>query len=145
MFIQTSTTAHELQKWEPAGRIGNFGNYFNGLAKSRHVLRSFWIYWMSVICIAKLWNTAFCPRSVWYLMVLFHLRCYVYKVWKAGLHVPRLVRFCKVLKLVERTKFGLVCFPGLMYCDQELLWLLNVIEDDCTLFFGCTYQAIKSM
>ena len=22
-------------------------------------------YWMSAICIAKLWNTAFCPRSVW--------------------------------------------------------------------------------
>ena len=22
-------------------------------------------YWMSTICIAKLWNTAFCPKSVW--------------------------------------------------------------------------------
>ena len=22
-------------------------------------------YWMSAICISKLWNTAFCPRSVW--------------------------------------------------------------------------------
>ena len=47
----------------------------------------------------------------------------------------RLVRFCKALKLVERTKFGLICFAGLIYCDQELLWLLNVIEDDCY-FFG---------
>ena len=39
-------------------------------------------------------------------------------------------------KLVERTKFGLICFPricfpGLIYCDQEPLWNLNVIEDDC--------------
>ena len=47
-----------------------------------------------------------------------------------------LARFCKVnYKLVERKKFGLmcfprICFPGLIYCDQEPLWLLNVIEDD---------------
>ena len=40
MFIQTSTTVHELQKREPAGRIGDFGNYFNGSAKSPRVLRS---------------------------------------------------------------------------------------------------------
>ena len=25
-------------------------------------------------------------------------------------------------------------FPGLIYGDQEPLWLLNVIEDDCQLF-----------
>ena len=24
-----------------------------------------------------------------------------------------------------------ICFPGLIYCDQEPLWTLNVIEDDC--------------
>ena len=41
--FKQSTTAHELQKWEPAGRIGDFGNYFNGLAKSPGVLRSSWI------------------------------------------------------------------------------------------------------
>ena len=44
------------------------------------------------------------------------------------------------LDFVEETcrtqKFGLICFPsirfpGLIYCDQEPLWLLNVIEDDC--------------
>ena len=44
-----------------------------------------------------------------------------------------LARLCK---LVERKKFGLICFlricfPGLIYCDREPLWLLNVIEDDC--------------
>ena len=48
-----------------------------------------------------------------------------------------LARFCKInCKLVERKKLGLICFPricfpGLIYCDQEPLWLLNVIEDDC--------------
>ena len=32
-----------LQKWEPAGRIGDFGHFFNGLAKSPRELRSSWI------------------------------------------------------------------------------------------------------
>ena len=32
-----------LQKWEPAGRICDFGNFFNSLAKSPRVLRSSWI------------------------------------------------------------------------------------------------------
>ena len=42
-----------------------------------------------------------------------------------------MARFCK---LAEGKKFGLICFPricfplGLIYCDQEPLWLLNVIE-----------------
>ena len=34
MFIQTLATAGTAQKWEMAGRIGYFGNFFNGLAKS---------------------------------------------------------------------------------------------------------------
>ena len=48
-----------------------------------------------------------------------------------------LARFCKInCKLVEHKKFGLICFPricfpGLIFCDQQPLWLLNVIEDDC--------------
>ena len=49
-----------------------------------------------------------------------------------------LARFCKInCKLVKRKKLGLIgspriCFPGLIYCDQEtFLWLLNVIKDDC--------------
>ena len=29
------------QKWEPAGRIGDFGNFLNGFAKSLRVLRTF--------------------------------------------------------------------------------------------------------
>ena len=55
-----------LQKWEPAGRIRDFGNVFNGLAKSPRVLRSSWIlnecnfsckivkYWiLSEVCMIK--------------------------------------------------------------------------------------------
>ena len=46
-----------------------------------------------------------------------------------------LARICKV-NLSNAKKFGLICFPricfrGLIYCDQEPLWLLNVIGDVC--------------
>ena len=52
-------------------------------------------------------------------------------------HPELLARNCK---LVERKKFGLICFPRicfprLIYCDQEPLLLLNVTED---YFSGCT-------
>ena len=72
MLERNSINAHSktrpqltLQKWESAGRIGNFGNFLDGLAKSQRVLRSSWIVneYNLYICIAKLWNTAFCPRS----------------------------------------------------------------------------------
>ena len=41
-------------------------------------------------------------------------------------HPDLLARICK---LVERKTFGLICFPRLIYCDQEPLLLLNVTED----------------
>ena len=41
-------------------------------------------------------------------------------------HLDLLARICK---LVESKKFGLICFPCLICCDQELLLLLNVTED----------------
>ena len=34
-----------------------------------------------------------------------------------------------ICKLVERKKFGLICFPRLIYCDQEASLLLKVTED----------------
>ena len=58
-----------------------------------------------------------------------------------------LARFCKInCKLVELKKLGLICFPricfpGLIYCEQEpFLWLLNVIEDDCYFWGVQGYQ-----
>ena len=38
---------------------------------------------------------------------------------------------------------GRICFPGLIYCDQEPLWLLTL--QSRLLLFGCTYKAIKSI
>ena len=40
MFVQTPATARTAKNGEPAGRICDFGNFFNGLAKSPRVLRS---------------------------------------------------------------------------------------------------------
>ena len=38
---------------------------------------------------------------------------------------------CRTQKTFGLICFPRICFPGLIYCDQEPLWLLNVIEDDC--------------
>ena len=50
MLERNSINAHSktrpqltLEKWESAGRIGDLGNFLNGLAKSPRVLRSSWI------------------------------------------------------------------------------------------------------
>ena len=43
MFVQAHSLQLALQKWEPAGRICDFGIFFNGLAKSPRVVRSSWI------------------------------------------------------------------------------------------------------
>ena len=47
---------------------------------------------------------------------------------------PDLLEKIGKVNLSNAKKFGLLCFPricfrGLIYCDQEQLWLLNVIED----------------
>ena len=61
----------------------------------------------------------------------------MYKKYKRLVYTPSdlLARICKV-NLSNAKKCGLICFPricfrGLIYYDQEPLWLLNVIEDVC--------------
>ena len=48
--------------------------------------------------------------------------------------------FARICKLVDRKKFGLICFPCFMYCDQEPLLLLNLTIH----LFGRTYKAIST-
>ena len=74
----------------------------------------------------------------------------MYTKYKRLVYTPPdlLARICKV-NLSNAKNFGLICFPrvcfrGLIYCGQEPLWLLNVIEDVCY-FLGCTYKTINSM
>ena len=52
-------------------------------------------------------------------------------------HLDLLARICK---LVDRKKFGLICFPRLIYCEQEPLLLLNLNVHLCE----CTYKAIST-
>ena len=61
----------------------------------------------------------------------------MYKKYKRLVYTPSdlLARICKV-NLSNAKKCGLICFPriyfrGLIYRDQEPLWLLNVIEGVC--------------
>ena len=61
MLERNSINAHSktrpqltLQKWESAGRIGNFGNFLDGLAKSQRVLsillNSEWVQFVYLYC-----------------------------------------------------------------------------------------------
>ena len=153
MFIQTLSSHCKFgasQKWEPAGPIGDFGN-FNGFAKSSRVLRSSWILnecnlyckivnycTLSEVCMMKTASHSTVSPQMWCI-----------KSTKGWFTRPQIcwqdfVQF----KLVERQKFGLICFPricfpGLIYCDQEPLWFLNVIEDDCY-FLGAWHTRLST-
>ena len=131
MFIQTLDTARLpiCQKWEPVGRRGDFGNVLNGFAKSPRfvVLNIDWVQFVLKNCeilhsVRGLYAKQNCFVSV-----------VMYKTYKRLVYTPPdlLARFCKV-NLSNAKKLGLIClpricFPGQIYFDQELLWLLNVI------------------
>ena len=61
----------------------------------------------------------------------------MYKKYKRLAYTPPdlLARICKVNlsneKKIRPDLFSRICLRGLIYCDQEPLWLLNVIEDVC--------------
>ena len=129
------------QKWELAGRIGDFGNFLNGFAKSPQliVLNIDWVQYLSckivkycILCEVCIINSSV-SSQMWCI-----------KSIKGWFTHPRVCwqDFVKY-KLVESKNFALICFPricfpGLIYCDQEPLWFLNVIEDDCC-FLGVLY------
>ena len=85
MFTQTR---HSLQ---PAARICDFEIFLAVFLKA-HSCFDRPEYWMSAICISKLWNTAFCPRS--HSTVSPQV---MYKKYKRLVYTPvdLLARFCK--------------------------------------------------
>ena len=114
-----------------ANRIDDFGNFFNGFAKSLRVIRSSWIlnecnlYCKIVKKLHSVRGLYDKNSALWY--------CFtsdvMYKKYKRLVYTSPdlLARFCKV-HLSNAKKFGLVCFPrisfpGLIYCDQGQLWL----------------------
>ena len=76
------------------------------------------------------------------LIVLFLLRCGVLKKkrkikdWFARTQIY----WKEFVNLSIAKKFGLICFPRLIYRDQEPLLLLNLTVH----LFGCTYKAIST-
>ena len=113
------------QKLKPAGRIGDFGNFLNGFACFDGPE-----YWMNAILSWKI--VKYCilyevckiktaPRGT----LCPQMWC-IKKIRLVFTHPDLLATICK---LVERKKFGLICFPRLIYCDQEASLLLKVTED----------------
>ena len=128
MFIQTLATA-STAKVRTGWPYRWFWKFFQRFTAKAHACFDLSEYWMIAICIAKLWNTAFCcPRSVWYKQCL----CFTSDVmceWYKRLvytHPDSLAR------LVERKKFGRNFFPGLINQRwSRAIMTLNKIEDDC--------------
>ena len=116
--------------------MGDFGNFWNGFAKSPRliVLNIDWVQFVFKNCeiphsVRGLYDKYYCFTSD-----------VTYKKYKRLAYTAPdlLARICRV-NLSNAKKFGLICFPricfrGLIYCDQELLNRLALecdIEDDC--------------
>ena len=121
------------QKWEPASRIGDFGNFLNSFSKTPR------LYVLNIDLVQFVLKNCKILHSVWGL----YDKKYCFTSDVMNKKYKRLVYtspdlFGKILesKLVDSKKFGLtcfprICFPGLIYCDQDPFWLMNVIKDDC--------------
>ena len=117
-------------KWEPAGHIGDFGNFLNSFAKTPRLIV------LNIDLVQFVLKNCKILHSVWGLYdkkycFTSELMWWIKTTKGQGLHIPRFVG-----KILESKKFGLtcfprICFPGLIYCDQEPFWLMNVIKDDC--------------
>ena len=97
------------QKWEPAGRIGNFGNFLNGFTNSPRliVLNIDWVQFVLKNCeilhsVRGLYDKLYCFTSD-----------VMYKKYKRLVYTPPdlLARLCRV-KLVEREKIWPDLFSG---------------------------------
>ena len=131
------------QKWEPANRIGDFGNFLNGFAKSprvrRTVLNIEWRQFVLKNCeiLHFVWSLYDKNSASYY----FFTGDVMYKKYEMLVYTqPDLLAKFYLSKLVGRKKFGVICFPrirlpGLIYCDQEP-------EDDC--YFLGVYKRLST-
>ena len=135
MFIQTLDTARtaNLSKVRTGWQYRWFWKCFERFAKSpRFVVLNFdWVQFVLKNC-----EILHSVRGLYAKQNCF-VSDVMYKKYKRLVYTPPdlLARFCKV-NLSNTKKLGLICLPricfhGQIYCDQEPLWLLNVIEDDC--------------
>ena len=117
------------QKWEPAGRIVDFGIFWTVLLKAHVCFARFWKkkrlnecnlswkivkhYILSEVCMIKTAPHITVSPQMW---CIRSMKCWFRRTQIVGKILFR--------KLVESKKFGLICsprirFPGLIYCDQE--------------------------
>ena len=129
MLKRKSIIVHSFggcQKWAPAGRIGDFENFFNDFAKSPRVLPSSRIFneWnlyckivkyciLSEVCMIKTAPQSTVSPQMWWIKSI--------KGWFTRPQICWLVNLSNA-----KNSAWFFSRP-----DQEPLWLLNVIEDDC--------------
>ena len=134
------------QKWEPTGRIGDFGNCFNVFAKSlRLILLN--IDWMQFV----LKNCATdCKSKVCMINSTVSPQMWCIKSISRLVYTPPdlLSRFCKV-NLSKAKNSAWFVFQEFVFQALNLLWSRAIMALKCDrrllLFLGCTYKAINSM
>ena len=115
----------------------------------------FWMFWYKRgfgigSALSKGWRSgpeAFCAGH--FLRLDRNRKPRMKSLWHPGYTPPDLLARISKVNPSNAKKLGLIrypriCFRGLIYCDHEPLWLLNVIQNVCY-FLGCTYKAINSM
>ena len=127
------------QKLEPAGCIGDFGNFLNGFAKGPRVLWWSWILnecnlsWKIVnycilyeVCMIKTAPHSTLSPQMW---CIKNKRLFC-------THPDLLARICKVNLSNAKNLFS----------TPYLLWsrAITALKCDRRLFFGCTYRAIST-
>ena len=120
MFIQT------LHSSQPAGRIGDFGNFFSGFAKSLNIE---WVQFVFQNCeILRSVRGLHDKNSASYYCFTSDV---MYKWCKRLVytHPDLLARFCKV-NLSNAKNLVWFFFPGLINLRWSRAIIINVIEDD---------------
>ena len=129
------------QKWEPAGRIGDFGNFLNGFAKSPRVLRTVlnieWVQFVLKNCeiLHFIWGL-YDKNSASYYCLASDV---MYKKYEMLVYWVNFSNAKIRPDLFSKNSFSRPNLLGsraimALKCDRR--WLL---------FFGCIYTAINSM
>ena len=134
------------QKLEPAGRIGDFGNFWTvSLIKSARLLRWSWILnecnlpWKIVkycilyeVCMIKTATHSTLSPQMWCIKKM------------KGLHAPRVIG--KNLQTCRTQKIRPDLFSKNLFSTPYLLWsrAITALKCDRRLFFGCTQKAIST-
>ena len=152
MLKRNPIIAHSVggcQKWEPAGRFGDFENFFNDFAKSPRVLPSSWIFkWVKFV----LQNSEIL-HSLRGLYDKFSASKYrltsdvMYKKYQRLFYTPQI---CWQVNLSNAKKIRPDLFSKNLFSRPNLPWSRAAISLKCDrsllLFLCvCAYKAINSM